>query len=156
MYGIEISIIILAIAYLFIKPDKNVITVFKVLPCNGMVDRKTFSRFAEGESRVTYELKKWVQAPEWLRNKGYHLFAFSNYEKAEEFVLEAYDNMGGIIYKARAKEVTKILPVKCYREDLANGNLNPKRWDTTWPRDTIMCKKIQILKIVGTLEKGYY
>jgi len=103
--------------------------------------RNYHSAIANGKAAVKYEYGAWVQAPKWLRDKGYYLFVFCDRKSAEDFGERQKER---IIVKALVKGKQKILPTFCSFWGLENGNLFP--FSDTWPRGTVMVKKVMIVR----------
>jgi len=97
------------------------------------------SAMAHGLAEVVYDPKKWVEAPKWLAEKGYHLFAFKSLECAMEFAKEF---RGHEVWEAEAEEVTETLPPFCDLTKLARGRLTEEQ-DIEYPSGTVMCKRLR-------------
>lgn len=99
------------------------------------------SHIASGQAEVIYRLNKWIKAPKWLRDKGYHLFVYKDLEKAIES-LEGNSE----IYECEVDELIEGLPqfLNLYILDL--GEIKPINY--SFPEGTYMTKKIKLLRKV--------
>ena len=94
-----------------------------------------------GKANVRYKIGKTTKAPRWLREIGYHLFAFGRLKDAKNFT-----GTGCRIYKAEAKKTTRELPPFLNNSSLAEG-IEVATYDG-FPIGTIMCEEITLLKRV--------
>jgi hypothetical protein len=120
------------------------------------VNGKLVSITASGKAKVQYKPGEWTYPPEWLKDKGYDLFAFSKLQYAIDFYQHHYYrymyNLRNFqFWEAQSKVIS--LPTKRRLDlfSLNNGEINilaPKEW----PKGTVCCPELKLLKQV----KGGY
>lgn len=99
---------------------------------------------AEGRALVKYHIGKFVSAPKWLRDQGYHLTAFSSQADA----LEAAANFDFCeIWLAEAKGKVPLQPF-CSLIGLSRGDIVQEKF-SHWPKGTIMVTSIKLERRVG-------
>lgn len=110
-------------------------------------ENNLYSYAARNKALVQYKIGKWVQAPKWLKEKGYYLTAFITYEQAFNFIPSRATRLA--IYRAKAKGIIKELPhiySVNYLSSMGGFGEFVHPEDRVWPLGTIMCKKIKLIK----------
>lgn len=112
------------------------------------------------KAQVIYRVGEWAEAPEWLKQYGYHLTAFNEYYFAHAFhdraisVNTEYNNKVFMVFEAEAKGVLTELPPRANIAELDDYNRLAVPYHThcedyeKWPRGTIMVKQIKLVKEV--------
>lgn len=122
------------------------------------IDDKLYSFSAYGKAKVEYKVNEYVQAPEWLRKKDYHLLVFDNLKDCINFLkpMEHVDK----IYTCKIKGKIEKLPAILNFYYLSHSSMvrarifyteeGKIRTDIlcTWPIGTIMAKKVMLLEEV--------
>lgn len=108
--------------------------------CN---DHREVSNQASGKAIVTYKENKFVQAPEWLAEKGYHCCVFSSLKYALRFKR----TNGGNVWAARAVGVRETddhprYPVGSVSYDDMDCQEGYFGW---WPPGTLFAKNVKLL-----------
>ena len=93
--------------------------MFKVL----IREQGILRSIASGKAMVIYKVGRWVRAPRWLREKGYHLFCFNNLEAAEEFAWSLIPGFDVEIWEAEVSVVYPQKPLRLRLEPLSTGVL---------------------------------
>jgi len=103
----------------------------------------------ESQLSVKYKIGKFVKAPKKAAERGYHLTAFKTYEDALNFIrtLEA-SRLGLKIYKAKGCNQILPLPPLCNLYILTHHTKFIHDPNRTWPKGTVMFKKIKLLEEV--------
>jgi len=116
--------------------------VFKIVRVNPK-NLQLESVNARGKAKVCYVPGKWASAPKWLREKGYHLLAFSSLCLATE---EFYFLDESQLWEAEASEIIEgeRLPVTFNLEKLKYGQCC-RSW-LYWPKGTVMSPKIKLIR----------
>jgi len=117
--------------------------VYKVV--ERLDDGTLASAVAFGKAKVVYIPNEWVAAPKWLRESGYHLTAFREYEYAYTFAKKVISFKPWEIWLAEAEGVLEKLPPSRYMLLLAQGKLGEYAWDS-WPKGTVMCRALKLVK----------
>lgn len=106
---------------------------------------KLSSTFAFGKAEKYYRQGVNHHAPYWLADKGYHLIAFKSLKRAMAWGKPR----GTEVWECEATGIIPYtdLPQRLYIYSLSSGDMNPSE-DGAWPKDTIMCKTIKLLKEV--------
>ena len=97
---------------------------------------------------VEYVLGEWAQAPDWLREFGYHLLAFRTLSDARGFATVENEPLAGhCIFKSEA-EVMPIYPapMNVWNIDAKGGFLKRDLSTNDWPPGTVMCRRIKLLE----------
>ena len=108
---------------------------------------KLISVIMTGKASIQYYPNIVCTAPKWLADKGYHLMAFKRFKDARYFAVGNQQ-----IWRAEVTETTSNLPERLFISVLHKGKVIPSGGKTdgkTWPRGTVMCKTIKLIKKVN-------
>lgn len=100
----------------------------------GIVSNQT-----SGLALVEYKKDKFVQAPRWLAEKGYHCCVFLSLDDALTFC----NQQGGIVWAARLHGVCNPNPMLRVRS-LSKGRLDPFH-HVSWPKGTYFARDVKLL-----------
>jgi len=134
--------------------DEKIVIVYKVCRIEGekiksMVMEETTS--IKDTASITYVVDKWIEAPQWLRDNGYHITAFDSLPSAEKFITSLYSVVPSQykIYECYALGYIgkESLPKYCYPYSVMQGKLKVSP-AVHWPQGTVMVKKIKLVKEV--------
>jgi hypothetical protein len=123
--------------------------VYKVVK---RVNGKLVSQTVSGEAQVQYKPGKWVYPPEWLREKGYGLFAFSNLQDAIDYYRCTYGTAYLQLWEAQAEKISPPPKTPLHIFSLQNGIIKNVPRYLSLSKGTICCEKLKLTKQV----KGGY
>ena len=109
------------------------------------VNGRLVSAIVKGQAAVEYIPGEWVEAPEWLRSKEYHLLAFQDLSEAIDFAKLHSATRNLEIWEAEAEDLVP-LPFPLDISRLSVGLAI--RIKDYWPTGTIMCRRLKLLKRV--------
>lgn len=122
------------------RKEKNI--CYKVVAKNN--SGKYTSAIVFKNAEVVYQIGEWVNAPLWLRKRGYHLLAFDDEIRAKEF---RFYNTGLVVFRAEYENKIIELPPLCFVHVVSQEKCLLEK-DFPWPRGTIMVEKIKLLEEV--------
>lgn len=118
--------------------------VYKVVKEN---DGKLVSAIARGKAKVEYEKDKWIQAPAFLKAKGFDLYAFTNKEQAKHF--KSMHSKSYAIYECEGKDIRfNVWMDATFSHQLEKHGVDFDKhslWTEPY-KDTVMCGKIKLLR----------
>ena len=125
--------------------------VYKVVRRRFGISSGLYSVIMFNHACVKYEPNKWVEAPEWLQERGYHLTAFEDLKVAEKWTNEILRLNADLplfleIWEAEADGVVEDLPPKCNEFAVDYEKLLPRLG--VWPEGTVMCRRLKLVKKV--------
>jgi len=104
---------------------------------------------AEGDLEVSYTTRKFVEAPKFMQDKGYHLLVFLTKKDVSKFAML---NNTSHIWKCECQEVQyDDLP---QRKRINYGRFDPFVFPVEWPPGTVMAKKVKLIQKVKP-NRGY-
>jgi hypothetical protein len=102
------------------------------------------SCWVDGKAQVEYKINKWVSAPNWLTDKGYHLCVFKSLKVAKIYLLVVIPRC--CIFECEVKGIKTKLPIMLGVDNLMNGEFYPIC--NKWPQGTVMAKQVKLIREV--------
>jgi len=99
-------------------------------------------RLTSAIALVEYQPGQWAEAPKWLAEKGYHLFAFKTLEDARVAIGDSLCKDFFEIWEAEAEGIVEDLPEPADRIVLAEGKI--VKDDIGYPDGTVMAKRLKV------------
>ena len=100
-----------------------------------------------GKAETTYLVGKWVTAPDWLADKGYHLLVFSSLYAAKLFASGWAGSDWVEIYECECEEEVVPIPPQMWISAISAGEFVPESiTGSGWLEDTKMYKRIKLTK----------
>ncbi len=107
-----------------------------------ITNKELGSWIVEKEAYVQYKVGKYVTAPCWLAEQGYHLLVFDDIR----YVKRVFCSFTDKLWECEIKDVQKYLPV-CRDILLINKGILPKSNDTfPWIDGTTMVREVKLIK----------
>ena len=110
-----------------------------------------------GDAELDYSNGKWVVAPNWLAEKGYHPMCFREITEDTYTLMKA---MSGYIYEAEAEDVMEDIPPPMMMVRLSRREFTPRPLDFVWPGSTngwpvgtVMAKRIRLMEEVKIIRE---
>jgi len=104
------------------------------------------SLFPQTLAKVEYKVGEWSEAPEFLRKKGYYLFAFRDLRSALLFISEILI-WDVVLFEAEARGEKKLPPpLKLWK--LETQGKTEVDMDAEWPPGTVMVERIKLIREV--------
>jgi hypothetical protein len=107
------------------------------------IEGNIVSRIAELAAEVIYKVDKFVSAPEWLAEMGYHLLVFESKKRAEKWHCSRFAE----IWEAEAEDEVP-LPDKLHLGYLLTYS-KTEFSGADWPGGTRMYKRVKLLRRVN-------
>ncbi len=120
------------------------------MKCYKVVSPELESAFGQGKNALQYKIGKYIRAAQLARKWGYHLLTFSTLSTARNFALMNFsDSSETRIFEAVGKGRIVPLPGKHFSgpDDFSWAKI--PQYLISWPPDTLMFKKVKLLKEVN-------
>lgn len=113
-------------------------------------DGRLWSAVASGKARIQYLPGQWVEAPQWLGEKGYHLFVFEELSAALKW-LELFASAAEA-WEAEAEDVLP-LPAFLSLDAIREGQVVPSLYGKHLAK-TMMARRVKLVRRVAVVEGG--
>ncbi len=125
------------------------------MKCYKVTKENDRSIVSGNDAVVHYLIGENVTAPKYLAEQGYHLTAFQTLKNAKEASKHFFwaNDKNAIIWEASGQAEIKKLPLIATRRSVDHKERSLKAIGSScgWPKNTLMFKKLKLLKIVERL-----
>jgi len=104
---------------------------------------KYYSAVVSRKAQVRYYINRWIKAPDWLADQGYHIIVFNKKSDAKIFAESRYNFDSLEIFKCIVKNEIKG-KTYCSLLSLQNGTIR-QDINSSWPQGTHIFEKIKLI-----------
>lgn len=121
-----------------------------------VVNSKLQSCIVERGALIQYGIGVWSKPPDILAKNGYYITCFKTKKDADSFISATLTySKDFVIFQAEAKHIIyDTYPPRLDAGEVSAGNLSLIIWQTTiWPKGTLMCKELMLIRPIKGSEK---